>query len=46
MTQKELARNWLNTQVKEKTPVPSIDEIRRQMGWNLIQQSKQHKLNH
>jgi hypothetical protein len=36
---KEQARQWLQERAKaHNTPLPSIAEIRRQLGWKLINQ--------
>lgn len=34
-TPKHLVRAWLARRVRERQPPPSLDEIRRQMGWRV-----------
>lgn len=34
---KEQIRAYLQSRQESKTPVPSQEEIRRQLGWNLMQ---------
>lgn len=29
-------RTWMQQRQAERAPLPSIEEIRRQLGWNLI----------
>lgn len=33
---KEAVRAYLQHRAKEKAPVPSVEEIRRQLGWPMI----------
>jgi hypothetical protein len=33
---KESVRNWLQQRVTEHAPLPSLEEIRRQLGWSLV----------
>lgn len=35
----EQVRKWMQKRQTEKTPPASPEEIRRQLGWNLIKQS-------
>lgn len=37
---KEAVRIYMQQRQKEKTPVPTIEEIRRQLGFGLIQPPK------
>lgn len=36
---KEQVHKWLVDQVKRHVPPPTPEEIRRQLGWNLVQKS-------
>lgn len=40
MNSKELARAYMQQRLKAKTPPPSREEIRRQLGWPLSQQQQ------
>jgi hypothetical protein len=33
---KESVRDWLRQRVTEHAPLPSLEEIRRQLGWGLV----------
>lgn len=33
---KEQVRDWLHTRHEKPTPLPSNDQIRRQLGWGLV----------
>lgn len=37
---KETVRHWLHEQVKERKPPPSQKEIRRQLGWELMEMAR------
>ena len=43
MNPKDAARKFINNQVKTKKPVPSMEEIRRRMGWKLIANSSRSR---
>jgi hypothetical protein len=34
---KELVRNWLFQRQAEHQPPPTMDEVRRQLGWELVE---------
>lgn len=34
---KDKARKWLADEIKKHRPPPSLKEIRRRMGWGLVQ---------
>lgn len=40
---KESVRNWANTRRAEKTPLPSPEEIRRQLGWDMVRQKNSQR---
>jgi hypothetical protein len=40
MPTKEQVREWLRKEVEAKRPPPDMKEIRRQLGWNLIEASR------
>lgn len=40
MQPKEAARKYMHGRQEEKKPVPSTEEIRHQMGWNMIPENK------
>jgi len=33
---KEEVRSWLNQRKAERTPPPSPDQIRRELGWHMV----------
>lgn len=33
---KESVRNWLRTELAQRRPPPNPDQIRRELGWELI----------
>jgi hypothetical protein len=37
---KEVVRDWLDERSRSDDPPPSRDEIRRQMGWDMIPENK------
>jgi hypothetical protein len=36
MPTKEQVRHWMNERSKERRPPPDANQIRRELGWNLI----------
>jgi hypothetical protein len=34
---KELVRNWMQQRQGEHRPPPTLDEVRRQLGWELVE---------
>ena len=34
---KEVVRAWLKREVEQRRPPPDINQIRRELGWNLVQ---------
>ncbi|HVK94068.1 MAG TPA: hypothetical protein VM571_05015 [Noviherbaspirillum sp.] len=37
---KEQVRKWLNNEVKRQMPPPDPQQIRRELGWNLVAAEK------
>lgn len=37
---KESVRQWLRTQIEERRPPPSPQQIRRELGWDLVKLEK------
>jgi len=33
---KEVVRKWIQQRTKSSTPPPSIEQIRRELGWGLV----------
>jgi hypothetical protein len=43
---RELLRNWMQQRQVAVTPPPSPEEVRRQLGWGLVEaerEAKQHR---
>lgn len=40
---KEQVREWMNQRQAEKTPPPEPREVRRQLGWDLVQAEKKYR---
>lgn len=40
---KEVVRHWMQERTKERQPLPSREEIRRQLGWNLIEAARKQQ---
>jgi hypothetical protein len=34
-------RDWLQERQAQRTPPPSLEEIRRQLGWELVQAARE-----
>lgn len=34
---KESVRHWIGTRAKERKPLPDPDQVRRELGWGLVQ---------
>lgn len=41
---KEQVREWLKEQIASRKAPPSLEEIRRQLGWTVITQSRKGML--
>lgn len=37
---KQQTRDWLLNRSKAKTPLPTMEEIRRQLGWTMLPNNK------
>ncbi|CDG82210.1 hypothetical protein [Janthinobacterium agaricidamnosum] len=33
---KEIVRRWLQSELEQRRPPPSPDQIRRELGWDLV----------
>jgi hypothetical protein len=42
-SEKQKARNWIEQRKQERGPPPSQEEIRRQMGWDLVEQARKER---
>jgi hypothetical protein len=42
-SEKQKARDWIERRQVDRGPPPSMDEIRRQMGWDLVEQARIEK---
>ncbi len=40
---KQLVRDWMAQRVKDKAPPPDQEEIRRQLGWSIIEAERAAK---
>jgi hypothetical protein len=39
---KQHVREWLSREVKAKQPPPSPEQIRRELGWDLLKEEMKH----
>ncbi|MBD8531521.1 MULTISPECIES: hypothetical protein [unclassified Massilia] len=37
----EQVRNWMQQRQADRSPPPTPDEIRRQLGWNLVEAERE-----
>lgn len=40
---KEQVRNWQEQRVKDHKPPPDIKQIRRELGWDLVEMERKEK---
>jgi hypothetical protein len=41
---KEAVRNWLKQEIAQHRPPPPLKQIRRELGWNLIETQRSKRM--
>jgi hypothetical protein len=40
---KEAVRNWLQSRQEERRPLPDVQQIRRELGWEMVRDEQQQR---
>ena len=40
--ERQVVRSWMHQRQEENRPPPSLEEIRRQLGWNMVEAEREN----